>query len=384
MESHEHPTGKSADHLISLLRKLPLQRPPNDLVESVMKRIPTRRPSLTQRLLQSINRPVKLHLRPLYVMSLAMLLAGSFWLGRLSSPGTIASPSAERTPHLEALIPAGNAEAAFLFGWSLLAAERPGDGLTLLQKAAILAPDNPVYALGEGIAHWYNDHREQEENSYLRGLKNNPDYVPLHMNLGHYYLNNGRFAEALDRYQTVLTMAPDEAEAWYNSGLIYRHLGEQQDEVEAWKQYLEKIRTGQKAFRAVERLNNHGDFSYRIYQIGARQVVLKQSLLIDEKRSLSEKQQEMTVLSELLSHNSSLTLEVVSFAEHDSQRARRIALEIKQLIVETAGKPVADRIAISWFDSVEPHRQSTLCKTEGTASLLFFGVVAPPSQTREI
>ncbi|MCB2215005.1 MAG: tetratricopeptide repeat protein [Desulfobulbaceae bacterium] len=357
----QHPFEREHQRLIERLHEMPMQPPPLGIGAQVMARINDRRSQRFRRLARLTLAPISIRFRPALVGCFGILLIAVFVLGRYSVRQEGADP-------LQLL----DAEAAYLVGRELLAAEKQAAALTLLQLAANLAPENPDFALWEGIAHWHNKQPEQERSSYLRGLSSTPDSLPLLINLGHHHLSNGSYLDALDAYRKALTIDPLEPTAWYNSGLIYRLLDRKEEEIDAWKNFLYRQRFGIRALRAVERLNSAGDYSYRPYWIGPRRVIIHTEALLAEDSALTNLRHEAAMLTALLTENQELTLTIATFYAGNTDRARQRALLLKQLIAEAPGSPLENRIAVSWFDSPETIMlPSTESRTRAEGVLLF-------------
>ena len=196
------------EKLISRLKELPLQQVPPDLTDRIMARVSKKQPGIFSRLSDYIFRPITISLSPAYAFSLILIVCGAFLLGRISleKPAEliVSVPTPTPSPSLET----DNAQAAYMIGRGLLEAEKPNQAIALLQKAALLEPDNPEYAYWEGVGYWLNGNQEQERQSYLRGLQAAPESVPLLTNLGHNYLNKQQYEQALKTYQAVLTLVP--------------------------------------------------------------------------------------------------------------------------------------------------------------------------------
>ena len=255
--------------------------------------------------------------------------------------------------------------------------------LPLLQKAAALEPDNPEYAYWEGIGHWSAGNGEQERRSYLRGLNGSPDFIPLLINLGHTYLSEGNYTKALEVYRNVLELEPGHGVALYNCGLIFRKTEQTEKEMAAWREYLHEHRTGHQAFKALERLNSYGDYSYQAYQVGARRIIISPEALFDPNLSHRERRVELQQIAEILKKNRELKLEIVVFADRAPERARQRAHLIKQLLMSGGAEDIGARIGLSVLGSPQPLAapgQTTLELTEG---LLLFSKNTTP-QKKEV
>lgn len=362
--------------LIQQLRNLPVQKVPEDLTRKVMCSVAERQSQpqsgLFASILRRFNRPRVISIQPLYAMSLVVIICGSFMLGRISTESVVSPPEIVADNTNYSFPPTDNSRAAHLMGRGLLAADKQKEALDMLHNAASLEPHNPEYAYWEGVGYWANDDREKERNSYLRGLANAPDSVPLLINLGHNYLSDGNFEQALTTYQSVLEHSPSEQIALYNVGLIYKQQKMVDEEIAAWENYLTNYRTGNLAFRAVKRLNSYGVFSYRTYRIGARSLILSPEILLDPSARYQDKKQELNPIISILKANPALNLEIVVFSENNGPSAWQRALEIKEILVGEPSQELGDRIALSWLDNPEISTVNASKKFTLTNSLLLF------------
>ena len=246
-----------------------------------------------------------------------------------------------------------NPETAYAIGRALLESDSKAQALAYLTRAALLEPDNPEFAYWEGLGYWSVGSAEQERQSYLRGLEVEPQNVPLLTNLGHSYLGERRYTEALEAYRAVLSIQPEDPTAIYNSGIAYRNLHRVSEEIGAWNSYLRVNRMGSKAARAVQRLNDYGDFSYRIYPIGPRLVILNQTVLLDDAAPPERLYDELFPVMSIMSKNKDVMLEIVVFVDADREAARATASRLKKIIAGAGGSDMESRVAISWFDVPE-------------------------------
>jgi tetratricopeptide (TPR) repeat protein len=368
------------EKLISRLKELPLQQVPPDLTDRIMARVSKKQPGIFSRLSDYIFRPFAISLSPAYALSLILIICGAFLLGRISIEKTTEQIVSIPAQTSSTTIKTDNAQAAYMIGRGLLEAEKPDQAIALLQKAALLEPDNPEYAYWEGVGYWLNGNQEQERQSYLRGLQAAPESVPLLTNLGHNYLNQQQYEHALENYKAVLTLSPDEPVPLYNIGLINRKLGKVEDEITAWKEYLHVKRTGKWAFRAVERLNAYGDFSYRSYRIGLRRVIISPNILLDGSFSQAEQQNELTPIITIIENNTQLRLDIVVFIENDLEMARQIAIDLKRLIISSSETNIKNRIKLSWFNEPESITLRDDVSVELAEGLLLFSSHLPANE----
>ncbi len=340
--------------LIEQLRKLPLQEVPADLTDRVMARISPARPSMIGAMWNFVSQSQTISFRPIYAFGIALLICGSFFLGKTSqqNPAQVAGPPVT-APQIQPET-LENPESAYMVGRGLLQADNSEQqALAFLQRASLLEPQNPEFAYWEGVGHWANGDKKEERRSYLRGLEADPQSIPLLINLGHSYLSDKHYDQALEAYQAVLDLSPVEPVALYNSGLIYRALNMVPEEITSWRSYLQANRLGAKPFRAVERLNGYNDFSFRIYQVGPRKIIVNQQVLLDESLPESTQREELAAIASILEHNQQLNLEVVVFVENDREAARKRALEIKDLILNASNTDLRKQVRLSWFDVPE-------------------------------
>lgn len=358
--------------IIQQLEKLPLAQPPADMTNRIMTGISQKQQGPASLFWNFLSTPFTLSMRPVSAIAISLVIAGVFSLGRYTAP------SPEQTDHSKSpskpavFATLETAQSNYLLGRGLLLEKQQDIALPLLKKAASLEPDNPEYAFWEGIGYWSVGNHEQERNSYLKGLQSQPDSIPLMTNLGHTYLGEGSYDLALSAYHAVLEQEPDHAVALYNSGLIFRKMQQVQNEIETWRRYLVHHRTGQKAFKAVERLNGYGNYSYRAYQIGARKVIISPESLFDPARSMSERSDELRPVAAILEKNKHLQLEIVVFADQAPERARHRAHIIKQLLTSTSAEEIGSRIGLSWLGCPQPVTVSDNTTMELPEGLLVF------------
>ncbi len=247
-----NPLKSREQELIEQLQNLPLKEVPTDLTDRVMARISSPKPSLISAIWNFVSQSQTISFRPIYAFGVALLICGSFFLGQIThqNPVQVATNTySESQIQPETL---ENPESAYMVGRGLLQADNSeAQALAFLRRAALLDPQNPEFAYWEGVGHWANGDKEGERRSYLRGLGTDPRSVPLLINLGHNYLSDKNYHEALDAYQAALALSPDEPVALYNSGLIYRALNRVPEEISSWRSFLQDNRLGAQAFRAV-------------------------------------------------------------------------------------------------------------------------------------
>jgi tetratricopeptide (TPR) repeat protein len=359
-----------SEKLIKRLQQLPELEPPATIVSDVMGKIKPVRQPLYQRLWNYLLTPWHFTLRPLPTVCASALMLAVFWLGM--ETGMYRAQPANVKGKINIVERAmQDAEASFLVGRGLMAAGLVAEALPLFEKATVYTPDNPEYAYWQGLCFWANGMPEKERLSYLRGVGASPDNVPLLINLGHNLFEQGELNAAKLQYEKVLAIASQDSEALYNRGLIYHLQQDYENEKIGWKTYLQYNRSGKKSFRAVERLNNLNDFTYRAYQLGNRKIILSPSALLNIS-PMGEINREVERLAHGMKNDSTLQVDLVIFQEDDELVARKKAIVLKKNILAILGKKESKRVRLSWFGEKE-----TIQTSGGTyrlpESLLLFG-----------
>ncbi len=226
-----------------------------------------------------------------------------------------------------------NAEAQYYLGRFYLALDRPEEALTHLNQAVQGEPQKADYHFWLGVAHWAIRDFESERNSYLKTLAIDSKHVPARLYLAHTFLDSGEWQEALDNYDLVLLRDPYNPEALYNRALALTELGRPKEETKAWKQYLEYYPEGKWALRAVDHLNELGDFSYRNFTIGYRRVTLEHiSFSPNSAKLLSKGKPSLQVLGTILSINDQVWLEIVCYKNGDPSLAAARATAVRDYL----------------------------------------------------
>jgi tetratricopeptide (TPR) repeat protein len=93
-------------------------------------------------------------------------------------------------------------------GHVALSAGRVADALRDFDKAASLAPRDPLAWLGRGLANYLGDHFEDAAGDFRRAIQLAPKSVAAHVNLAITLHELGHDADALAQWRQILTMAP--------------------------------------------------------------------------------------------------------------------------------------------------------------------------------
>ncbi|WP_319542072.1 tetratricopeptide repeat protein [uncultured Pseudodesulfovibrio sp.] len=247
-----------------------------------------------------------------------------------------------------------DASSAFYVGRYYLALNKPEEGLPYLEKAVSLAPDNADYVFWTGVGYWAILDFEREEAAYKQALLLDPKHISANLYLGHGYVDRGKWAKALSQYDTVLALDKYNPEALYNRAVALEGLGKKTEEIAAWKKFLEYYPDGSLAMEATARLNLQGDFLYRNFIIGKRNVTLRSMTFKPGTTSLdADSQASLDVLSAMMLANEQLTVHIVVFQQGDAERAKVNAKAVRDSLLNGHSDIDPARLPLSWFGTAE-------------------------------
>jgi tetratricopeptide (TPR) repeat protein len=355
-----------------LLTELVEEPAPPDLLHKVMRVIETRKQPWHLRLRRWLTRPLPVGISPVWMgaaMALGLIL---FRLGAMTQPGVRVSDPvvlSEKSPPMEK----AEAMTNYRIGRALLEAGQGDRALTFLAQAVSQDPQAAEFRHWQGVAYWLQGDRERERQSYLEAVRYNPDFLPAQLNLAHHYLEGGEVQLALEQYMVVLKNDPAQPSALYNKALAYRHLDQKQQEKQALADFLAQYRTGKWAYRALEHLQDGGDYTYRAYRLGQQQVILdSRALLLGNEH---DRTREMRHLSQALNGLSGEELHLVVYRQGNLEEARQTALALReQLRLVTENREVT--IRTSWFDVAEQLTDERGRELAQPHSLLIFSKLA--------
>jgi tetratricopeptide (TPR) repeat protein len=244
----------------------------------------------------------------------------------------------------------------YLMGRSLLAQNRPAEAMASLDQALALDPHQAAYHFWQGVAHWALVEFDRELESYHKALALDPDYLPAHVYAGHNYLDRGAWDRALEHYQQVLVKAPDNPETLYNAGIAYQNLGRTAEANRSWRHLVRAEPRGVTAVKAVGHLNDNGDFSYRVFLIERRWLVLPGVTFEPETALLApEGRRALRRLGEACTTTTATdsVLHILSYVAGDAGLAHRRAASIRDRLLSTFPGFSPQRLRISWFDVAE-------------------------------
>jgi len=263
-----------------------------------------------------------------------------------------------------------------------MAAGMVKEAIPLLQKASLNAPDNPYYAFWAGLCFAANDMPEKERSSYQKAIEVSPNNPTLLLNIGHSYLEERNYADALDYYNQALSIDSSEQTALYNRALIFHLQKQEAAEQTAWKTYLEHYSYGVKAFRVVQHLNNLNDYTYRTYYIGKLKIILNQKELLNFDPEVTLTYNRVRLLR-YLQQNPSLTIDIITYREDNVVGSKENAVQLKKHLVSQLGPSLQHRIRLSWFDEAESVETQTGSK-QLLQSVLIFASNSQPLQEIKI
>ncbi len=348
--------GLTEQHLQEMIGTLPEREAPAGMTEQILEKITAQdQEGVGRKIIRLLTGPFSIRLHPLRLAGTICSLAFVFWLG--VTAGSLRSTGDDTATEAAASLafPSADAEANFFIGRGLLAAGLLNESVTFLRQASLRVPENPEYALWEGVVLGKLGDRVGERDRYRKTLDLHPDYLPARLYLGHALLENGQPDAALKEYSHVLEVEPDDEIALYNSALAFQLLGEKARAAAAWKEYLQVYRDGTRAFRAVLHLNELGDFTFRSYQIGYRKIILNQEVLLGVNPA--GKQDEIELLTDFFKKASGDVLEVIVFLENDMRLAGSHASNLKHHISDNLAGSDGKTVNISWFG--QPERMIT-------------------------
>lgn len=247
-----------------------------------------------------------------------------------------------------------DATSAYYLGRYYLGLNKPEKGLEYLEEAVALNPNNADYVFWTGVAHWALMDFEKEREAYERAVRIDPKHISANLYLGHGYVDEGKWAEAVEKYDTVLDVDPYNPEALFNRAVALNGLGKQTEEIAAWKKFLEYYPEGNLALQATARLNLQGDFTYRNFILGNRNVTLL-GVTFEPGTDVLESDSKMSLhlLNALLKDNSALAFHIVAYNKGDAELARAQARAVKAYMMGSNPTIDPNRLPLSWFGTAE-------------------------------
>jgi len=244
--------------------------------------------------------------------------------------------------------------AAYYVGRYYLAMKQPKKAMPFFKQAAKLDPEDADFRFWIGVTYWATLEFEKERQAYIEALILDSNHISANLYLGHGFVDEKKWADALAQYDKVISLDRYNPEALYNRAVALKGLGRHKEEVAALKKFLKYYPDGSLAMRATVRLNLQGEFSYRNFILGKRNVTLKSmtfkpgtnDLVLSSKESLH-------VIAAMMSVNKKLDLHIVGYKKGDTATAKAHAESVRDYIL--AGRPEFDpkRLPLSWFGTAE-------------------------------
>ena len=242
----------------------------------------------------------------------------------------------------------------YYLGRFLLAQGKDAEALPHFKKAVALDSGNADYQFWLGVSHGKLGNVNAERVQYERTLKIDDNYLLANLYLGHLRLQNWEFKQAVKAYDAVLKEEPTNATALYNRALSLDLDGKDTSAKAAWLKYLKWYPAGRYAQKATDRLNTLGDFSYENHFFGRRTITLSEIKYSPSGKSVDISSiPSLRLVGAILANLNKGTLQVVVYANKDTELARQKALAVKKTLHELVPAIAADRIQISWFDAPE-------------------------------
>lgn len=247
-----------------------------------------------------------------------------------------------------------DAVSAYYVGRFYLALKKPAEAQPYIEKAVRLEPENTEYLFWSGINYWALKQSGDERSAYKKVLEFDPDHISANLYLAHSYLEDGRLSKAFVLYEKVIRLDKYNPEALYHRANILGRQGEKDEAIKAWKKFLEYYPDGSLAMSGTEKLNLLGDFSYRNFIFGKRNVTLKSIKFKPGSTSSDvESKSSLHVISAMMENDAGLRFHIVAYVKGNVALAKARAKIIRDYIL--SGHPDFDpaRMPLSWFGSAE-------------------------------
>lgn len=245
-----------------------------------------------------------------------------------------------------------DAESHYYLARFLLSDNKYKQSLFYLKKAIRIKPNDSKYQSWAGVAYGNLKQYKNERKAYLKAISLNKNNLQAITYLAHNYFDKKEYLKALEYYKKVLKISPDNQFALYNRSLSLNKLKRTPEEILSWKEYLSFYPSGSFANKAVKRLNNQNDFSYKNHLIGFKTVTLKNitfkpfSSIIDSSSSSS-----LSVLGEILSKNKKISIHIVAYQLNNKKLAKDKVIAIRKYITGKYKLVDKNRLKLSWFNN---------------------------------
>ncbi len=332
-----------------LLKQVDDQEVPIWLKNEIMAEVGLRKQKLRHRLYHWFLQPFSLQVKPVQVTVAIGIALIAFWGGTISERNR--NTGLDNGIAISSEVLSQNAIANYHLGRGLLAAGQLQAALSYFQKATELDPNQLDFAHWQGVAHGALGNTQLERQSYFHTIAEKPDYIPSLLYLGHNYLENGKYQAAVQKYERVLQAEPLMPEALFNIALAYHKIGNTSKEGFALKRYLSTYRTGKWAHRAVERLHQLDDYTYRRYRVGLQQIIVNVDALLNADPS--SQQLEMAHVARNARHLEDSEFHIIVFQKANISSAKATALQLRSTYLQQYYPDHKPSVRASWFDTEE-------------------------------
>lgn len=110
----------------------------------------------------------------------------------------------------------------------------------------------PLYA--KGMYYQARERYEEAKNEYRRSIQSDKNYTDAYFNLGYLLMQQDSLEHAIRRFNTVLTLEPTNAGAYYNRGLCHEVLDQKSEAITDYKQALIFDKDYKEAKEALKRV----------------------------------------------------------------------------------------------------------------------------------
>ncbi|ACS79295.1 tetratricopeptide repeat protein [Maridesulfovibrio salexigens] len=253
----------------------------------------------------------------------------------------------------------GDAESAYYVGRYYMALKKPKEAQPYISKSLSIAPDNVDYIFWSGVNYWALKQYSKERAAYRRVLELDPNHISANLYLAHSYLEEGKLAEAAVLYDKVIKLDEYNPEALYNRADILGRQGKKEEAVKAWKKYLEYYPDGSLAMSGTEKLNLLGDFTYRNFIFGTRNLTLR-SITFKPGQSDSDfdSKSSLHVIAAMMEENTDLRFHIVAYVAGNAELAKARAKGVRDYILSGHPDFAPSRMPLSWFGSAEEVERS--------------------------
>jgi tetratricopeptide (TPR) repeat protein len=104
---------------------------------------------------------------------------------------------------------------------TLMEGQRYEEAIIELNEAIKTNPDEPVYYFNRGICYLQMQQYEKSLMDLRSATERKRDYVKAYDAIGWITYRIGKYDEALEAINTILTLEPNNAEAYYNRAMVY-------------------------------------------------------------------------------------------------------------------------------------------------------------------